>query len=188
VAAASLESLTAQAMLDAVQLPGTYAQRLESQRRLLMLLGQEIDLVEHELDRRLKRNKDYRNLLQVKGIGPTLAAVFVLEIGDITRFGSAEQLCCWAGLTPRHYESDTTLHRGHISKDGCTLVRWAAVESVNHPCEPAALAVKERILARRGRAALNIAKVAAARRMLEIVFYVLRDGTARCLRPTTEAA
>ena len=188
VAAAKLDSLIGQAMLDAVSLPGTYAQRLESQRRLLMLLCQEIDLVEHELDRRLKTNKDYRNLLQVKGIGPTLAAVFVLEIGDITRFRSAEQLCCWAGITPRHYESDTTLHRGHISKEGCKLVRWAAVESVNHPCEPAALAVKERILARRGRAALNIAKVAAARRMLEIVFYVLRDGTARCLRPAPEAA
>ena len=67
-------------------------------------------------------------------------------------------------------------------------MRWAAVESVQRPCEPTALAVKERILARRGRAALNIAKVAAARRMLEIVFYVLRDGTARCLTPAPEAA
>jgi hypothetical protein len=41
--------------------------------------------------------------------------------------------------------------------------------------------VKERIITRRGKPARNIAKVAAARRMLEVVFYVMRDGDARCL-------
>ena len=47
-----------------------------------------------------------------------LAAVFVAEIGDVARFPSAGALCCWAGLTLRHYESDKTVHRGHISKGG----------------------------------------------------------------------
>ncbi len=36
----------------------------------------------------------------------------------------------WAGLTPRHRESDTTVHRGHITKQGSRLVRWAADEAV----------------------------------------------------------
>jgi hypothetical protein len=36
-------------------------------------------------------------------------------------------------------------------------------------------------VARRGNHARNIAEVAAARRMLEVVYYVLRDGQARCL-------
>ena len=65
-----------------------------------------------------------------------LAAVFVAEIGDVTRFPSAGALCCWAGLTPRHYESDKTVHRGHISKEGDTLVRWAAVEAIQRQTEP----------------------------------------------------
>ena len=64
------------------------------------------------------------------GIGPVWAAVFVAEIGDVTRFASARHLCSWAGLTPRHRESDTTVHRGAITKMGSTLVRWAAVEAV----------------------------------------------------------
>jgi putative transposase len=59
-----------------------------------------------------------------------LAAVFVAEIGDITRFGKPEQLTSWAGLTPKHHESDTTIHRGRITKQGSKLVRWAAVEAV----------------------------------------------------------
>jgi hypothetical protein len=42
--------------------------------------------------------------------------VFVTEIGDIPRFGAPEQLTSWAGLTPKHHESDTTVHRGRITK------------------------------------------------------------------------
>ncbi len=49
-------------------------------------------------------------------MGPVLAAVIVAEIGDVRRFARPEQLCCWAGLTPRHRESDTTVHRGRITK------------------------------------------------------------------------
>jgi hypothetical protein len=74
--------------------------------------------------------------------------------GDI----DAGALCCWAGLTPRHYESDKTVHRGHISKEGDTLVRWAAVEAIQRQTEPAVKAVKDGIVARRGKNARNIAK------------------------------
>ena len=39
----------------------------------------------------------------------------------------------WAGMTPRHRESDTKVHRGRITKQGNQLVRWAAVEAVQTP-------------------------------------------------------
>ena len=61
-------------------------------------------------------------------MGRVTAAIFVAEIGDITRFADARHLCSWAGLTPSHRESDDKAHRGHITKQGSTLVRWAAVE------------------------------------------------------------
>ena len=48
-----------------------------------------------------------------------LAAVIVAEIGDIRRFRHPGQLGCWAGLTPRHRESDAKVTRGHISKMVC---------------------------------------------------------------------
>jgi transposase len=67
---------------------------------------------------------------------PVLAAVFVAEIGDVSRLPNAAALCCWAGITPRHYESDKTVRRGHIPKEGSTLVRWAAVEPCNATANP----------------------------------------------------
>ena len=54
--------------------------------------------------------------------------------------------------------------------------------------EPVVKAVKDGIIARRGQNTRNIAKVAAARKVHEIVYYVLRDGQARCLTAATDAA
>ena len=42
-------------------------------------------------------------------------------------------------------------------------------------------AAKQAITGRRGKQARSIAKVAAARRLLTLVFYGMRDGQIRCL-------
>jgi transposase len=111
-----------------------------------------------------------------------MAAIFVAEIGDVSRFAAPDKLCSWAGLTPRHRESDTKVTRGAITKMGSTLVRWAAVEAVaryrgGEPIRDA----YARIAARRGR---KIARVASARKLLTLVYYGLRDGEIRCLAQT----
>src|SRR3954447_3289210 len=182
VAATQLNSVAGSDALDALKLPGFFGDRLASQRPMMLLIADEIARGDAELDRRLKSNADYRNLLKVGGIGPVLAAVFVVEIADVRRFRNAAALCCWAGLTARVDESDGRRRDGKISKEGCTLVRWAAVEAIQRTNEPVIRKVRDDILTRRGKRARNVAKVAAARRMLEVVYYVLRDGEARCLK------
>jgi hypothetical protein len=58
-------------------------------------------------------------------------------------------------------------------------VRWAAVEAIQRTDRHSRLGrVRDQIAARRG---TNIGKVAAARELLELVFYRLRDGEIRCL-------
>ena len=114
-----------------------------------------------------------------------LAAVIVAEIGDIRRFPGPGQLGTWAGLTPRHYESDTKVSRGHITKQGRRMLRWAVFEAIQRqPAGTRPRQVKDGIIARRGKEAKNIAKVAAARELLTLVFYGMRDGhVRRALRP-----
>jgi Transposase IS116/IS110/IS902 family len=56
----------------------------------------------------------------------------VAEIGDISRFPTPQALCSWAGLTPKHRESDTKVRRGRLTKQGSKLVRWAAIEAVSN--------------------------------------------------------
>jgi hypothetical protein len=56
--------------------------------------------------------------------------VFVAEIDDVGRFAGPAQLRSWAGLTPRHRESDTHINRGHIHQTGLAAGALAAVEAV----------------------------------------------------------
>jgi transposase len=119
-------------------------------------------------------------------VGPILGGVFVAEIGDITRFPGPTQLASWAGLTPKHHESDTTVRRGRITKQGSRLVRWAAVEAVQRTGQHTRLGqLRDRIAARRGH---NIGAVAAARELIGMVFYALRDHHVRSLARPTQAA
>ena len=80
----------------------------------------------------------------------------------------------------RHHGSDTTVHRGPITKQGSRLVRWAAIEAAQRTPKDAGwlVATRARLVERRGR---NIAVVATARRLLTLVYYGLRDGHIRAL-------
>jgi transposase len=158
--------------------------RVDSLLRVITALDFEIDLYARLVGGRLRADPGYQAIQQIPGVGPILAAVFVAEIGDITRFHRAEQLASWAGLTPKHHESDTTVHRGRITKQGSRLVRWAAVEAVQRvPARTRLGQRRDRVAERRGH---NIGVVAAARDLITLVFYGLRDHHVRCL-PTKAA-
>ena len=174
------------AWLDSLGLPQPYAGKVTSLRQLTGELTTEITMLGEVIADLLAADRGYQVIQQLPGIGPVLAAVIIAEIGDVTRFKNAGQLCSWAGVTPRHRESDVKVTRGQITKQGSRMLRWALIEAVQRAGgNTPAGAVKEGIIARRGKKARNIAKVAAARRILTLVFYGLRDGQIRCLsRPS----
>ena len=168
--------------LDELTLEPAYALRVESLWDLIELYNREVALLEREIHVWLRDDVGYHAIQAIHGVGPTMAAIFVAEIGDVSRFPTPQHLCSWAGLTPKHSESDTKVHRGRITKMGSHLVRWAAVEAVARyhgggPIRPA----YRRIAERRGN---RVARVAAARRLLTLVYWGLRDGHIRCLDET----
>jgi transposase len=176
-------------LISSSRLEPEYAARVRSLRMLLSVLQTEIAVFDRRIATALAGHPGYRTLQQISGVGPVFAAVFIAEIGDVSRFATADKLTCWAGLTPRHRESDTTVHRGRVTKQGSKLVRWAAVEAVQRSSEPAVAQIRTRIADRRGRpgqrTGRNIAKVAAARVLLKLVYYGLRDGQIRALSSTS---
>jgi transposase len=180
VSMSDLFGVAGNALLDRVELPVPYRARINSLRRVMDTLDFEIDVFTRLSRNRLACDPGYVAVQQIPGIGPVLAAVLVAEIGDVGRFAGPEQLACWAGLTPKHHESDTHVHRGRITKQGSRLVRWAVVESVQILSRTTRIgAIRDRVAARRGR---NIGVVAAARHQLGYVFYALRDHHVRALR------
>ena len=170
------------AWLDGLRLCQPYAGKVTSLRQLAGELSAEITMLSGVTADLLAGDRGYQVIQQLPGIGPVHAAVIIAEIGDATRFTSAAQLCSWAGLTPRHRESDAKVVRGHITKQGSPILRWALIEAVQRvPRDSVIGAAKQAIIDRRGKQARSIAKVAAARRLLTLIFYGLRDGQIRCL-------
>ncbi len=167
------------AQLDSLELPDAYFNRIAVLRDLVELYDREIVFLDRDIHRILSDDAGYNAVQAIYGVGRVFAAVFVAEIGDVTRFDSPKALCSWAGLTPKHRESDTHVHRGRITKQGSRLVRWAAIEAVAryHGGEPFRDRF-EAIAERRGKTKAN---VAIARRVLTLVYYGLRDGEIRCL-------
>ncbi len=107
-----------QAQLDDMRLGDCYRIRIDSLRDLIDSFTEEIEALEALVHDVLKDHAGYRAVQAIDGVGPTFAAIFVAEIGDVTRFPGPPQLCSWAGLTPKHYESDSTVHRGAVTKQG----------------------------------------------------------------------
>lgn len=172
--------------LTEIALREPYRYKTDSLRELIDHYDAEVARLDPMIHHRLSDHPGYRTVQQLSGVGRVFAAVFVAEIGDIDRFGRPERLCCWAGLTPRHRQSDDKVYRGSITKQGSTLVRWAAIEAVARYRGGAPIRdTYRRIAARRG---TKIARVAAARRLLTLVFYGLRDGEIRCLNQQEAAA
>jgi transposase len=182
VAVSDLFGVAGRALLEALPLDPVYRGRVNSLLRLIDAYGFEIAAVSTRLTAQLAGEPGYQALLALPGVGPVLAGVFFAEIGDVTRFPTAAHLVSWAGLAPRHRESDITVHRGSITKQGSTLVRWAAVEAVQKTPADAGWLVARRyqLATRRG---ANIATVATARKLLTLVYYALRDGHVRALSP-----
>ena len=152
--------------------------RIDSVRDLVDAINKEIDMLEREIHATLKDHNGYRAIQAIPGIGRTLGAIMVAEIGDITRFPTPQALCSWAGLTPKHRESDVKVRRGRITKQGSKLVRWAAIEAVTNPSGSHLKDDFYRLAQRRPK---NVARVAVARKLMVLVFYGLRDGHIRSL-------
>ena len=104
--------------LAKVPLGAAYVQRVISLLELIDAVDAHETRFSVMVADKLVGHAGYQAIQQLPGVGPILGAVFVAEIGDVHRFADPARLCSWAGLTPRHHESDTVVRRGHITKQG----------------------------------------------------------------------
>lgn len=163
-----------------VRFHSAFGQRIQSIVVLVDVFTHEIEELNASIAGHLRDHAGYHAIQQIPGVGPIIGAIFVAEIGDVTRFASPAHLASWCGLTPRHRESDTTIKRGPITKQGCKLIRWAAVEAAQKLRRDSWLHEQREQLAER-RNSRQIAKTAIARRIITLTYYGLRDGEIRCL-------
>jgi transposase len=82
-----------------------------------------------ELAKKEKYAKRVALLESIPGIGTLSAMEILVEIQDITRFKTADELAAYLGLTPSQYSSGEHIRMGHITHAGNTRARTTLVES-----------------------------------------------------------
>jgi len=142
----------------------------------IRFVERQLDAIDTEIARLLSAFDT--QLTSITGVGPTLAAVLLSEIGDITRFDSAAKLAAFAGVDPTMKQSgDFTGTRTRMSKRGSPYLRralWLA-SIVAAFRDPAISAFYQRKRAEGKSHMTAIGHV--CRKMVSIIYAVLRDNS-----------
>jgi hypothetical protein len=114
-------------------------------------------------------------LKSVPGIDEIWGCMIAAEVGDFARFPNADTLEFWSGLTPDNEESAGRTQSGKITKAGSATLRWALCQAAVTLCRSDAKqqAIRRRLIGHMPKAKAN---VAMGRRLLRILFAMVRDG------------
>lgn len=176
IAGAAIEAAHAQRTV----VPGQDAAAMIVKRLAVQVLRlrEEVEEVESQLETRFRRHKHAESLLSIPGFGPLLAAEFIAYTGGtLTTFESADRLAGISGVAPVPRDSGRISGNLHRPKRysrrllrTCYLSAEAAARS--HP-ESRAYYDRKR---REGKTHKQ-AVLALARRRINVIWALLRDGT-----------
>jgi transposase len=158
--------------LESLKLGDGYQEALHGYLGLLDATEARINCLKKRLATCVKENPNAKLLESMPGVGVLLSQLIVAEIGEISRFASAEKLCSYAGLVPSLHQTGQTIYRGPCPKQGNKFLRWAMVEAaqVTARKDPLIKAFYDRIKRKKGP---QKATVAVARKLLTIVYQIL---------------
>lgn len=92
---------------------------------------QKIKVIEVRMNKLFKETDQHKLLKTMPGIGFILSVVILQEIGDISRFGSAERFASYSGVTPRVHASGGKVRYGRLRSDTNHYLKWAFSEAGN---------------------------------------------------------
>jgi transposase len=163
------------AFLHSLTLAENYKIALEGYLTVLDTVRQEIRVASNKVKQMAEEDADTQLLMTIPGMGYYSALLTKSEIGDVRRFRSAKQLCSYAGLVPSTHASGNICFHGHITKQGSRWLRWILVEAAIHTVKRPGVLRRFYFKIERKKGG-QIAKVAAARKLLEWIYHILRDG------------
>jgi transposase len=143
----------------------------------VLALKERINTLDQELEKRFFARPEARILASLPGMGPILGVEFLVAVGEISAFESADRLAAYAGLVPATRDSGKRVGSHRRMRGGNkTLKRvfyQSAFASLRSAPESRAFYDRKRAEGKRHTQAL----VALARRRVNVVWAMLRDGT-----------
>ena len=177
-----VENLIEEAVNNPLGIDSHLDQMLQSCLRSEQKATAELAKVEAILKERVKDIDVIKRLKTIPGVGDWVSLHIYVAIGDVTRFKTARQLASYAGLVPMVKQSGSSSWHGGITKQGNKALRSALVQAGHillSKCQTEETlplkSIAQRVHANRMKR--KVAVVAAARHILRISFYIMRDGT-----------
>ncbi len=165
------------AWLQEQTLRPVYRAEVDSCLRLIAAVNAEMASLEKDIGLRAKHDAETKLLMTTPGVGSFTALLLKAEIGDFSRFPSPESLASFSGLIASSRSSGGKLKYGNITKQGSKYLRWGMVQAAARvrPAWGDLYQFHERIKAKKGS---KIARVALARKMLTIAWYLIKKQEA----------
>jgi transposase len=136
-----------------------------------------VESIDEELEKRFFARPEARILTSLPGMGLILGAEFLVAVGDICAFESADRLAAYAGLVPAACDSGKRVGKARRMRGGNkTLKRvfyQSAFASLRGSPQSRAFYERKRAEGKRHTQAL----IALARRRVNVLWAMLRDGT-----------
>jgi transposase len=140
-------------------------------------LKERIEGIDEEIEQRFFARPEARILTSLPGMGPTLGAEFLVAVGDMRTFESADRLAAYAGLVPAARDSGKRVGNNKRMRGGNKVLKrvfyQSAFASLRSAPESRTFYDRKRAEGKRHTQAL----IALARRRVNVVWAMLRDGT-----------
>jgi len=169
----------AAAKAQSVTLPaqGVAASIVAELARDVLGLKERLKSIDEEIGQRFFARPEARILTSLPGMGPILGAEFLVAVGEITAFESADRLAAYAGLVPAARDSGKRVGNNKRMRGGNKVLKrvfyQSAFASLRSAPESRTFYERKRAEGKRHTQAL----IALARRRVNVVWAMLRDGT-----------
>lgn len=158
-----------------------------SNRALTFELQQTIRLIQsvqaeiNTLDKQIKLVIDELNtpLMTIPGIGYTIAAIILAEIGDINNFSSPAKLLAFAGMEPSTYQSGKyNAAKTPMVKRGSTYLRWAIMQAARLVSMRGSTFSTYMAKKRSEGKHFNVAQTHVGKKLIRVIYSLLKNNTA----------
>jgi transposase len=143
----------------------------------VLSLKESLKTLDEELEKRFFARKEARVLTSLPGVGVILGAEFLVRAGDLSAFESADKLAAYAGLVPAAHDSGKRVGNDRRMRGGNKALKYvfyqSAFASLRSSPESRAFYERKRAEGKRHTQAL----IALARRRVNVLWAMLRDGT-----------
>jgi len=142
----------------------------------ILALKDHIKLMDEEIEQRFFDRPEAEILASLPGMGPLLGAEFLVAVGNLSAFDSADHLAAYAGLVPAANDSGKRVGNNRRMRGGNKNLKrvfyQAAFASLRSSPESRAFYDRKRAEGKRHVQAL----IALARRRVNVIWAMLRDG------------